>query len=111
MGVSGMAEEINFVILLIGGLVTWRWSHALVKELGPLGLFARIRARLARKQRIGGLYDLFACTSCMSIWIGLLTSLWVTNDIVDLLIYGFAFSAISMVLEASFGRKKNENTY
>lgn len=94
----------NFLILVIGGLVTWRISHALVKELGPLGMFARIRARLARKQRIGGLYDLFACTSCMSVWIGLVTALWVTQDAVDVLMYGFAFSAISMILQALFGK-------
>ena len=42
------------IALIIGGLVTWRVSYMLVKEDGPLFMFARMRAYLAKNQQKKG---------------------------------------------------------
>lgn len=95
----------NPVTLVIGGLAVWRLTHALVKENGPLMLFARMRAYFARTQkRSGGLFDVVSCTSCLSVWIGLVASLWVAHTIFNWVGYGLAFSGLSMLLEALFAK-------
>lgn len=89
------------VIVLIGGLVVWRVSRAIVKEAGPLMVFVRLRAHLAREQKhAGGLFDAVSCVSCMSVWVGLFAALWLAGGVIDLLWYGFAFSGVALLLEA-----------
>lgn len=93
----------TLIELVMGGLVVWRLSHLLVKENGPLMIFARLRAQLASSQkRSGGLFDMISCTQCTSLWIGLIASLWVSHDIFTWAVYGLAFSAISMLLGSFF---------
>ena len=90
----------SIVILVIGGLVTWRVSYILVKESGPLDIFARFRAYLGSKQRkSGGLFDLISCIKCTSVYIGAVTALWVAESVLELIWYTLAFSAISVVIE------------
>lgn len=89
----------NIVTLLAGGLATWRLSHMIVKESGPLMVFARIRAFAARHQkRSGGFFDLISCVYCTSFWIGLVAALWVSRDIFHLVGYALAFSAIATIV-------------
>lgn len=96
------------ITLIIGGLAVWRLSHGLVKENGPLMMFARLRARLARSQkRSGGLFDMISCVQCTSFWIGLVASLWVSHDIFTWIGYAFAFSGIAMLLESFFSKQLN----
>lgn len=86
--------------LLIGSLVTWRVSHMLVKETGPLGIFARFRAHLAQKQqKMGGLFDLISCMACTSVYIGAVTALWVSGGVLEFILYTLSFSAITMLTE------------
>jgi hypothetical protein len=98
----------SFITLIIGGLAVWRLSHALVKENGPLMVFARLRARLAaRQKRSGGLFDLISCVYCVSVWIGLIAALWPSHDLSHWIGYGLAFSGIAMLLEVFFANKSN----
>lgn len=91
----------NAVTLVIGGLITWRVSHMLVKEAGPLMSFARLRAFLASNQkRSGGLFDLISCVYCTSMYIGLVAALWVSGDVFHKIGYALAFSAIATLIEA-----------
>lgn len=101
----------NPVTLIIVGLAVWRLSHGVVKENGPLMIFARLRARLASSQkRSGGLFDMISCVQCTSFWIGLVASLFVSHDIFTWIGYGFAFSGIAMLLEAFFTKQTNPLT-
>lgn len=93
---------------IIGSLAVWRLSHGLVKENGPLMLFARLRARLARSQkRSGGFFDLFSCVYCISFWIGLGASLFVAYSFFSWIGYAFAFSGVAMLLESFFSKQTN----
>lgn len=88
------------MLLLLGGLVTWRLTHMVVKELGPLGIFERLRAYLAKGQTTrGGLFDLISCMACASVYIGAVTAVLFAGDVFSWLVYTFAFSAITMIIE------------
>lgn len=86
--------------LVVGGLAVWRLSHALVKEDGPRMSFMRLRASLAgRQKRAGGLFDLFSCVYCLSVWIGLLAALGPARDLFSWIGYALAFSGFAMIIE------------
>ena len=85
---------------IIASLAIWRLSYAIVKENGPLMVFARLRARLAASQkRSGGLFDLISCIYCVSFWIGLTGALIVSNNVFEWVGYGLAFSAVAVLIE------------
>jgi len=70
------------------------------KELGPSGIFSRLRAHFARTQKkVGGLYDMISCVACVSIYVGAVTALWLAGGVFGWVVYTLAFSAIAMILE------------
>ena len=88
------------LVFIIASLATWRLSYAIVKENGPLMVFARLRARLAASQRrSGGLFDLISCIYCVSFWIGLVGALIVSSNVFEWVGYGLAFSAVAVLIE------------
>jgi hypothetical protein len=88
------------IILLFGGLITWRLAHMLVKEKGPLLVFDRLRAYLASTQkRSGGLFDMLSCLACMSIYIGAVAAIQPAHGVLSWLAYALSFSAIATFLE------------
>jgi len=88
------------MILLFGGLITWRLAHMISKELGPKGIFARFRAKLAKRQKAsGGLYDMVSCVGCSSVYIGAVTALWFAGSVFSWITYTLAFSAIAMFID------------
>ena len=92
---------INILTLLAGSLITWRISNLLIKQQGPLAIFARFRAFLASKQkRVGGFYDMLSCMSCASMIIGAVTSLGLVGATIDFLPYMLSFSAIATLTDA-----------
>lgn len=85
--------------ILIGGLAVWRLSHALVKESGPLMMFARLRARAARTQkRSGGFFDMLSCVYCISFWIALVVALYNATDAFHWLGNALAMSAVATII-------------
>ena len=91
----------DLVLLIIGGLVTWRVSNILVKQRGPLDIFVRFRAYLAKNQkRQGGLFDLISCMTCTSVTIGAVAALCLAGDALEWILYTLAFSAISSLTDA-----------
>ena len=90
----------DLIVFVLGSLSTWRLSRMVVKETGPLGMLARMRAYLAKNQRKpGGLFDLASCVSCSSIYIGAVVALWPSESILELVMYTLSFSAISVLIE------------
>jgi hypothetical protein len=53
--------------LALGSLATWRLSHLLAHEDGPMQAVVRLRAAVDRTP-LAGVMDCFACTS---VWVGL----------------------------------------
>jgi len=63
---------VNLPDTLIIGVASWRLAFMLVREAGPLEMFARLRTRTT----IGGLLE---CVFCSSVWAAaLLWLLWHT---------------------------------
>lgn len=93
---------------IVASLAIWRLSHAIVKEKGPLDVFARLRARLgASQKRSGGLFDLVSCVRCLSVWIGLIAALSVSDGFMEWLGYGLAFSAVATLIDLFLSKKPN----
>ena len=91
---------------LIASLAVWRLSYSIVKEDGPLMIWARLRALLGRTQRHpGGLFDMVSCVRCISFWIGLVGALWLSDGILALFGYAFAFSAVATLLDKVYTLK------
>jgi len=94
------------IILVIGGLITWRLANLISKQSGPLAIFARFRAFLAgRQKKVGGLYDIISCMSCASMIMGAVTSLALAGDVKTLFLYTLSFSAISLLIDVLIKRK------
>jgi len=99
---------LTFIII---SLAVWRLSRGIAKEKGPLMMWAKLRARLARTQkRPGGLFDMVSCVQCLSFWIGLVGALWVSDSIFSWIGYGFAFSGASLIMEALLSKNLNSLT-
>jgi hypothetical protein len=88
-------------------LAAWRLASLIANEDGPWLMFKRLRGRAAqwcnqyRFCRELGLYDLFACEWCNSIWIGTgltLLYLWIGEAILYLAL-PFAFSAVVIMIK------------
>lgn len=94
--------------VILGGLATWRLSHMISKELGPLGVFARLRAWAAENQKgIGGIYDGISCVGCVSVYIGAVASLWFVGDVFSWIVYTLVFSAIATIIEQVYVKIKS----
>jgi hypothetical protein len=72
----------------------------LVKESGPLAVFDRLRALLAKYQmNPGGFYDMISCLACTSIYVSAVTALWVAGSFGEWIGYTLSFSAIAVLIE------------
>ena len=70
---SGRMREVNWLILLISALATYRLSLMLSSEEGPLAIFARIRRKVPPKTNPGrGI----RCFMCWSVWIAAAVTLY-----------------------------------
>lgn len=93
---------------IVASLAVWRLSYMFVREKGPRDIFVRLRARLGSSQkRSGGLFDLFSCVRCFSVWIGLVGALFVSENVLQWLGYGLGFSAVASLLDMLLSKKPN----
>jgi hypothetical protein len=96
---SGDMREVNWLILLISALATYRLSLMLSSEEGPLAIFARIRRKVPPKTNPGrGI----RCFMCWSVWIAAAVTLYllwlgmITKEILPL--YWFAVSGAAVLV-------------
>jgi len=96
---SGHMREVNWLILLISALATYRLSLMLSSEEGPLAIFARIRRKVPPKTNPGrGI----RCFMCWSVWIAAAVTLYllwlgmITKEILPL--YWFAVSGAAVLV-------------
>lgn len=93
---------------IVASLAVWRLSYMFVREKGPRDIFVRLRARLgASQKRSGGLFDLFSCVRCFSVWIGLVGALFVSENVLQWLGYGLGFSAVASLIDLFLAQKSN----
>jgi hypothetical protein len=94
-------------IFFILSLAAWRLASLVANEDGPWMMFRRIRQRaeqLCKRYRFCselGLYELFACEWCNSIWIGAgltLLYLWIDETILYLAL-PLALSTVAIILK------------
>ncbi|HEV3036936.1 MAG TPA: DUF1360 domain-containing protein [Candidatus Angelobacter sp.] len=82
---------------ILAALATWRVSHLLAFEDGPLDVIARVRLRLG-KSFLGTLMD---CFYCLSLWVAAPTALLVTRQPFEWLLVWLALSGAACLLEQS----------
>lgn len=87
----------TFDQLLVAGLATWRFSHALLFEDGPFAVCTHIRSVIANDNN-PLLVGLFSCIYCMSFWIGLLAT-WLTLSGLSWLLCPFAVSSAAILVQ------------
>ena len=93
---------------LVLGFATWRLSAMLSYEIGPFGIFFRLRGLLGFNQFDNGeevapetfFGNLFACVWCLSVWIAIgvwiAYRLWTPTLIIAV---PFALSAVAIMVE------------
>lgn len=81
----------NPLDLAVLSVASWRLAYMLVREDGPWGVFARLRAATT----FGGLLD---CVYCASVWTaaGMLL-LWTIGGLAQTFVYVLALSALGLM--------------
>lgn len=90
-----------FFFLLV--LACWRLTHLLNKEDGPFDLIFLLR----KKAGAGFFGNLLDCFYCLSLWIALPLGIWLGNGWIEKIIYWWAISGASCLLEQATTVKKN----
>ena len=88
------------LLIVLGTLAVWRASHMIYDEVGPLGIFERIQAWAAKRQkRNGGLSDLLNCFYCVSTWFSFIPAYFLAYDIKSFILYTLAMSAGASIIQ------------
>jgi len=81
--------------LVLGILATWRITHLLANEDGPLDLIIRFRALLG-----SGLWGkLLDCFQCLSLWVAAPIAFFIARRPLDLIFVWLAISGAACLLE------------
>lgn len=100
-----------WLILVVGGLATWRITSLLLYENGPFELLRRARKKLGvvyyddSSEVASFKYEITVCPWCVSLWIGSAVALWLRfmgdvglGEVGLWLLLPLAFSAASMLM-------------
>jgi hypothetical protein len=80
---------------VLGILATWRITHLLANEDGPVDLIVRFRARLGN----GVVAKLMDCFQCLSLWVAVPIAFFISRRPLDLLLIWLALSGAACLLE------------
>jgi hypothetical protein len=90
-----LSETSYWFSFLLAVLATWRITHLLASEDGPVDLVVRFRARLG-SGLVGKLMD---CFQCLSLWVALPLAFFVSRRPMELLLTWLALSGAACLLE------------
>ena len=90
-----MSSDDFWINFALAALAVWRVAHMLVHEDGPRGLIAQLRA-LAAGTEIGRALE---CVGCMSLWLALPASVWVSRRLSEFIPTWLALSGAAFLLE------------
>jgi len=79
----------------LASLATWRLTHLLAEEDGPVDVVVRLRARAGS----GQLGELMDCFYCLSIWVAAPLSLMVTRRVREAPVTWLALSGSACLIE------------
>lgn len=85
----------QFYLLVLGGLATWRLTHLLYAEDGPWDSVVHLR-RAAGNGFWGKLLD---CFQCLSLWLAAPIAILITVTWLERALLWLALSAFAMLLE------------
>ena len=86
-----IAIEKYFILVI----VTWRVTHLISNEDGPFEIIFKLR-QIAGNSFFGKLMD---CFYCLSIWIGFLLSIYISNQAIEIIFFTLYFSGTSIIIE------------
>ena len=91
----------SWFILVLGSLATFRISHLMVKERGPLDVFERIRKAVPGGR--GSVKDWLSCIWCFSLTASALVCviLWLGGYVLEWdywILHWLAFSSVSLLV-------------
>lgn len=93
----------EFYWLVLGTLGTWRLTHLVALEEGPLALFEKLRRR-AGPSILGQVLD---CFYCLSLWSAAIVALPLAKGALHYIYLCLAFSAGAILLESLAHRGGN----
>lgn len=93
--VPEMTVQNIWLRFILAALVTWRLTHLIVAEDGPLDLVVGIRKRLG-SSFFGKLMD---CFYCLSLWVAAPSALFLTRNIVEWPMVWLGLSGLACLLE------------
>jgi len=82
----------KYLVLLVA---VWRVTHLISAEDGPFDLIIRFR-RLLGTSFLGKLMD---CFYCLSIWVGVLCSIFAATNVAEIIALALYYSGASILLE------------
>ena len=85
----------NWYMLVISILATWRVSHLLQAEDGPFNIIYHLR----KKAGAGFFGSLLDCFYCISMWTALIPGLWLGNTWAEKILLWLALSGGACLLE------------
>lgn len=86
-----MGVELKFIV---GALAAWRVSFLLVREQGPWGTVAAMRAALQRSRA-----NVLSCVKCTGMWISLPIALFVTEGHVERLVTWLGLAGVVALID------------
>ena len=86
-----IAIEKYFILVI----VTWRVTHLISNEDGPFEIIFKLR-QISGNSFFGKLMD---CFYCLSIWIGFLLSIYISNQVIEIIFFTLYFSGTSIIIE------------
>ncbi|MBA3704352.1 MAG: DUF1360 domain-containing protein [Bacteroidetes bacterium] len=87
-----MSDLEKYFILVV---VVWRLTHLISSEDGPFDLIFKLRKAMGNSF-FGKLMD---CFYCLSIWVGLAASIFVSTDLKEIVILCIYYSGASIIVE------------
>ena len=103
---SPSVTQLNWFVLVLGSLATFRISHVMAKERGPLAVFERIRNAMPAGR--GSIKEWVSCIWCFSLsasvlvclilWIGGMSLSWEYW-----ILHWLSFSSISLLVNKACG--------
>lgn len=90
----------DFLFILLSSFAVFRLSYMIINESGPLNVFGKTRNYIVKrfKSKDGGIRDLFSCIYCLSVYISIIPSIYVANNILELLVYTLSISALTIII-------------
>jgi len=98
-----MGESFNVIKLILASLATWRLTHLINKEDGPWDSIVKIRNILGNSF----FGDLMDCFKCLSLWVAIPFSIFVSGWEWETIIILLAISGVAIIIEEIIHKQHN----